>query len=258
MNRKAALLTHLAAPDRYGAKAAPAAHAPDTLTKASHAELEIKADGEEGEIRGYGSVFDKVDSYGEVVVAGAFAKSLRRWKQKPIPMLWQHWSDQPIGVWDQYEEDRKGLKLAGRLNLETQRGREAWSDIKIGSVPGLSIGYFEIKADPISWESSEPRKLLELDLREVSPVTFPALKEATIDAVKARTLRGERLTIREFESFLREKLNVSRSDAEDIAREGYKTWRQRDVGTGDENPLAVLREMREGLGPLDLPTFTRS
>lgn len=242
------------APQVFGRKDGPE---PDWLVKSSHALLEIRTDGEPGEVRGYGSVFKKTDSYGEMVMPGAFTKSLAAWEKSgnPIPMLWQHRSDQPIGVWEAYEENSKGLKLAGRVNLETQRGKEAWSDMKMKSVTGLSIGFYEVKADPYDYGSTEPRKLLELDLREVSPVTFPALKEAQIDAVKARIARGERLTIREFEQALREKFRLSRAEAEEIATFGYKTWLQRDVGPVGENALAEeLRALRT-FEPLELPTF---
>lgn len=255
MRTQTAILRALS-PGLFGRKDDPGA-ATDLLVKASHGELSIKADGEPGEIAGYASVWGKVDSYGESVMEGAFTKSLKRWKasKRPIPMLWQHRSDVPIGVWDDFEEDAKGLKMSGRVNLETQRGTEAWSDIKMKAVTGLSIGYYEIKADPYDYGSTEPRKLIELDLRETSPVTFPALKEAQIDAVKARLARGERLSLREFEGFLREKMRLSRSDAEDIATLGYKAWFQREVGSGGEPDLLdVVRELR-AMPELDLPSF---
>jgi len=241
-------------PARYGRKEA--APSSDLLVKASHAELAIKAEGEEGEISGYGSVWGKVDSYGEVVVEGAFKKSLNAWRKskRPIPMLWQHRSDAPIGVWSEFEEDAKGLKLAGKLNLDTQRGREAWSDVKMSAVGGLSIGYYEIKADPYDFGATEPRKLIELDLRETSVVTFPALREAQIDAVKARLARGERLTIREFEGLLREKLSLSRADAEEIADLGYKAWLQRDVGPAATDPQGLCA-LSHTLAGFDLPTL---
>lgn len=230
----------------------------DYLVKAGHdSELELREEGDLGIVRGYGSVFNKVDSYGESVQPGAFSKSLKAWgrSKHDIPMLWQHRSDTPIGVWDAYEEDTKGLKLTGKMNLQTQRGKEAWSDMKMGAVTGLSIGFFEIKADPYDFTSNEPRKLHELDLREVSPVTFPALKEAQIDTVKARLARGERLTQREFEAALREKFRLSRSDAEDIAIHGYKAWLQRDVGSsGGGSVIEALRDLRD-MPRLDLPNF---
>jgi HK97 family phage prohead protease len=235
----------------WGAKAFDATTG-DLLKKSSHGDLQIKAsedpDAPEGTIEGYGSKYGLVDSYGEEVQSGAFRKSLRDWKKRKrvIPMLWQHQSDQPIGGWHDYEEDETGLKLIGQIDLETQRGREAWSAVKGGYVGGLSIGYFEVKADPWSWEPSDvPRKLYELDLREVSVVTFPALREASIDAVKASIARGVPLTIRQFETFLREKLNVSRSVSEEIARDGYTAWHQREVGTSEKSQQTlVLPELK--------------
>lgn len=249
------LLNSSADPARYGRKDDGLAGR-DLLVRASHGELVLKEDGEPGRIGGYGSVFNAVDSYGETVMPGAFAKSLKGWRKlkRPIPMLWQHRSDQPIGIWDEFEEDSKGLLLGGKINLKTQRGQEAHSDIEMKAVTGLSIGFYEVKADPWDWTSAEPRKLIELDLRETSPVTFPALKEAQIDAVKARLARGERLTVREFEGLLREKCRLSRSDAEEIATHGYKAWLQRDAGPGGGPDLADdLRALRAGLSPLVLP-----
>lgn len=225
----------------YGAKAFDGLATDDLLKKASHGELMIKAsddpDAPPGWVEGYGSKFGLVDSYGETVMPGAFKKSIRDWKKRkrPVPMLWQHKSGEPIGGWSEFEEDETGLKLGGQVDLDTQRGREAFSAIKGQYVGGLSIGYFELKADPWSMEpTEEPRRLFELDLREVSVVTFPALREAQIDAVKAAIARGVPLTVRQFEKFLREKLNLSRADAEMITRDGYAAWRQRDAGPADQ------------------------
>lgn len=218
-------------PAAFGAKS------PDGLiTKSSHAELQIKAEGEDGRITGYGSIWEKVDSYNEATVKGCFRKSLTalRKSKKPLKMLWQHDSGVPIGKWDVFQEDDKGLYLEGAINLETQRGQDAWSDIKFGSLDGLSIGYREIKADP--WGQEEPRKLYELDLREVSVVTFPALKEAQLDAVKARLARGERLTVREFEQFVRDELNLSSRAAKEIASLGYRKWLDRDGQAAKATP----------------------
>lgn len=229
-------------------------------TKAAHGHLIVKAEAgaEEGTIEGYGSVFGAVDSYGEVVQPGAFKKSIRAWakSKKPIPMLWQHQSDMPIGVWPEFSEDETGLFLRGKLNLETQRGREAWSDVKQGSVSGLSIGYFEVKADPWDFQREEPRKLYELDLREVSPVTFPALREAQIDAVKARLSKGERVTEREFEALIREKLGLSRAEAKLIVASGYKAFLARDA-QGPITDEAIAKALSEAgdVSLKSLPAF---
>jgi HK97 family phage prohead protease len=247
----------LQSPARFGAKA----YDGDLLIKASHEIIDCKADDSEpGRISGYGSVFGKVDSYNESVQPGAFAKSLKAWQKskRPIPMLWNHKSDEPVGVWDQFEEDAKGLKMSGTLLVQQSvpQADMVYSLAKAKAIGGLSIGYYEMKADPYNYESEDPRRLFELDLREVSPVTFPALKEAQLDVVKARLARGERLTLREFETVLREKFRFSRSEAEEIATLGYSAWLQRDVGPGALNDWAGELEQFRSMPRLVLPSLS--
>jgi HK97 family phage prohead protease len=140
---------------------------------------ELKADDETRTIEGFGSIFGNVDSYGDIVVPGAFAKSIA--KRKPA-MLWQHRTDMPIGVWDEMEETAKGLRLKGRI-LDTTLGEDAYKLAKGGALTGLSIGY-----SPKGYEIDEKkkvRKLTEVELFEVSLVTFPANDKATITRVKS-------------------------------------------------------------------------
>src|SRR5205085_3645991 len=112
--------------------------------KVSGIPIEVKASGEDGTIEGYGSIFGNVDSYGEMVMPGAFAASLVEAgrKGRSIKMLWQHDPDRPVGVWDDLAEDKKGLYVKGRLLIdESAQAREAYGLIKAGAVDGLSIGY---------------------------------------------------------------------------------------------------------------------
>lgn len=247
-------------PARYGRKAYDGLVA-DTLVKASTGFLEVKADAgdPEGTIRGYGSIFGAVDSYGEMTVPGCFKKSLATWRKskRPIKMLWNHSSLEPIGGWYEFEEDEKGLALVGRLNLEVARARETYSLIKAREIDGLSIGYFEVKVDPYDYDLDEPRKLYELDLREVSPVTFPALKEAQLDPIKAKRMRGELLSIREYETALREKFGWSRGFAEDVATLGYKSVLLREQGPDAVPDQAVVDEIKSlrSTPKLILPTL---
>ena len=95
----------------------------------------IKALEETGEFTGYGSVFGNVDSYGEVVMPGAFKKSLaehRRNKTRP-KMFWQHDSYSPIGSWLEMAEDDTGLLVTGRLNMDVQKGAEAYALLHDGA-----------------------------------------------------------------------------------------------------------------------------
>lgn len=149
-------------------------------TKTKHVHLEVKALGEEGSFEGYGSIFGNLDSYGDVVTKGAFLKSIKE-KGNKIKLLWQHKSDQPIGVWESIEEDEKGLKMKGRLLLSVQQGREAWELLKAGALSGLSIGYQTVKED----YKDGIRYLKEIRLLETSIVTFPANTEANVTTVKS-------------------------------------------------------------------------
>lgn len=207
--------------------------------KASHSEIVLKAGADEGDpegtISGYGSKFGLIDSYGETMKKGAFRSSLADWRKrkKPIPMLWQHMGSEPIGAWTEFKEDDVGLLLKGHLILDLPRAKEALALIRENVVTGLSIGYMELEADPW-WDPNrkegEAREVRKVDLRETSVVTFPALREAQLDAIKARIARGERPSLREFEGMIRRELGVSRQEATEIAERGYKDWLTREAG----------------------------
>ena len=79
-------------------------------------DFEVKAVNEDGSFNGYGSVFDVVDSYQEVVAKGAFTESLAELKAKgrPVPVLWQHRSGEPIGAWTNPKEDEQIGRASGR------------------------------------------------------------------------------------------------------------------------------------------------
>lgn len=147
--------------------------------------ISIKSIDEQGNLEGYASKYGNIDSYGDIVIAGAFTKSLEQHKQAGgLPkMFWQHNQDAPIGRWLEFEERSDGLFMRGKLNLETQRGREAYSDIKFGSIDGLSIGYYTKQStyDP----QNDVRYLKEVDLVEVSVVSIPANPISTVTGVKA-------------------------------------------------------------------------
>ena len=212
-------------------------------------DLHIKDVSDEGTFEGYASTFGGApDSYGDVVEAGAFAKSLgRHVKEKSAPvMLWQHNPDEPIGVWDNLAEDDKGLKGTGRFVLETTRGREAYALLKAGAIKGLSIGYRIVKGEP----DGKVFRLKELDLVEISLATFPANRRAGVTAVKsermedfARRLRdGDPMPIKEFEDILRD-AGVPKAMATQIASVGYsKVFRGDPEDKAKEPDLSPLRE----------------
>jgi HK97 family phage prohead protease len=146
--------------------------------------FEVRSAGEDGSIEGYGSVFGVKDAYSDIVAKGAFADSLVAHKAEgTMPaMLWQHDSSAPIGVWTDMVEDEKGLKVKGRIVLESERGREAHALLKAGALRGLSIGF--VSKEWSYDQKTDIRTLTSVDLWEVSLVTFPANTKAGIESVK--------------------------------------------------------------------------
>lgn len=139
-------------------------------------------------IEGYASLFGDVDRGGDIVQKGAYAGSLTRLaaEDRQVKMLWQHDPAQPIGVWDTVREDGKGLYVKGRLLESVERAREAAALIAAKAIDGLSIGYRTVKAT----KNTKGRRLLqELELWEVSLVTFPMLPSARVGA-KGETLES--------------------------------------------------------------------
>jgi HK97 family phage prohead protease len=208
--------------------------------------FEIKSVENNGEFSGYGSVFNVKDSYGDIVIPGAFSNTLTDWgtKNKLPKMLWQHDSTEPIGVWTEMKEDAHGLFVKGRILLDAgPTERRAYEHIKAGSIDGLSIGY-TIAPKGISYDKEQDAYLLkQVNLWEVSPVTFPANGEAGIDAVKSIVDAGPR----EFERFLRE-AGLSRSQAKGLMARGFDGLR--DPRDADETEDEVVKMAENLLGKM--------
>lgn len=146
--------------------------------------FKLKSISEDGVFEGYASVFGNTDSYNEVVVKGAFKKTIAIKKGK-FPILWQHQGSSPIGVNIAAEEDDHGLKVTGKLALGMVTGKSAYEWLKVASEneldAGLSIGYRVIDKTA----DKGIVYLKELELLEYSIVTFPANDLATVTGVKA-------------------------------------------------------------------------
>ncbi|MHA6325469.1 HK97 family phage prohead protease [Roseivivax sp. CAU 1753] len=130
-------------------------------------------------IEGYASRFGACDQGGDVVARGAYATSLARLGQegRGVKLLWQHDPAQPIGIWDEVREDATGLWVKGRLLDGVARAKEAAALIEAGAIDGLSIGYRTLRATK---NDKGQRVLTELELWEVSLVTFPMLPSARV------------------------------------------------------------------------------
>lgn len=191
------------------------------MQKTFELELECKDldDGTMGGFKGYASTFGNVDHHNDIVTADAFANTMKRFKKEgAMPLLWQHKTDMPVGVIKKITQDEKGIIVEGEF-VDTQLGRDARTNLKARSIRKMSIGCIIKKATYD--EKKGTRYIDELDLHEVSLVTFPANEQAGILAVKKALPQ----TIRDFEAFLREK-GFSKKEATAIALHGFN---QRDA-----------------------------
>jgi len=190
-----------------------------------------------GTFEGYGAVFNNEDDGGDCLTPGCCTGTLAQHKSAgTMPkMLLNHGSmgggmlgmadpmaDVPIGKWTMMAEDGHGLQVKGRLiGLDTERGKVVHAAMKEGELNGLSIGY-RAKDFVRGTKPNEPRRTIKaLDLIEVSPVTFPMNRMATVNAVKNFSRIG---TIREFENFLRDAGGFSNAAAKAIAAGGFKAF----------------------------------
>lgn len=188
--------------------------------------IEWKADAATGQIEGYGAVFGNVDSYGDVILPGAFASVGNN--SRKVKMLWQHDPGQPIGVWDEMREDDRGLYVKGRILSNVTKGQEAIALMEAGAIDGLSIGY---RTKDSEWKDGN-RYLKEVELWETSIVTFPANEMAGASLKSIETERDlERVLI---------DCGLSRKAAKAIAAQGKGYLDLRDAGA--EDPDESLRD----------------
>ena len=201
----------------------------------------------EGMFEGYASVFDHTDSVRDRVKRGAFTASLARAKakNKMPPLLWQHDTSEPIGKWHEIYEDRHGLYVKGELFIgDIPRARQAYKLITEEALSGLSIGFKarEAHRDPETGE----RVLNEIDLLEISLVTFPALESARVMRFKKSMKSGRLPDERCLEAFLRD-AGFSRKQAKGFIAAGYKSLNTssaaRDAGRENIQTLDGIKSL---------------
>lgn len=134
-----------------------------------------QTEGAEGlRIDGYASLWGVADLNGDVVAKGAFEASLASRGARGVRMLHQHEGRSPVGVWEEMVEDDRGLLVRGRIMDWSAEGRFARALARAGALDGLSIGFRSQRAR----REGRLRVLVEVDLWEVSLVTFPMLPGA--------------------------------------------------------------------------------
>jgi uncharacterized protein len=146
----------------------------------SPSRLTLAAD---GTIEGYASLFGEIDQARDMVMPGAFTQTLKARGLRKIPMLFQHDPSEPVVVWLELVEDFRGLRARGRLIPDVRRAHELLALLRAGAVDGLSIGYRTRRG--VIEPRTRVRKLYQVDLWEISIVTFPLLDGARVGAVKA-------------------------------------------------------------------------
>lgn len=210
--------------------------------------LQIKGSGSDGTFTGYGAVFGNTDSYGDVIAKGAFTDTLAtRFKSGDWPaLLLQHGgrsqtADEmtPIGVWTGLSEDNHGLKVEGKVALNTSRGADIYALMTMEPRPainGLSIGYRATKSTMGKGKNEPYRTLNAVDLVECSIVTNPANTLARINSVK-----GTAMTEREFDEHMRD-AGFSRSEILVIQNHGFKALKsKRDAALDEDDTAEQLR-----------------
>lgn len=202
--------------------------------------MEVKlAGGNTMEFSGYGAAFNNIDSYGDVIAPGAFAEFLSDVKagKQPWPaMLSQHGGFgmsaedmTPVGVWTHLSEDGAGLQVTGQF-ADTPRGRELYTLMKMSPRPaidGLSIGFIAKASTPRSKPEDPRRTITKIDLMEISPVTFPANRNARLTSIKSVE---EFSRLAEIEDFLRDVGGLSKNEAKTLIS------RIKNIGVPDAQP----------------------
>jgi HK97 family phage prohead protease len=183
-----------------------------------YAPAEIERVRLDGTFTGYASLFSQRDLGNDMVMPGAFVRSLSERGAAGVRMLFQHNPDEPIGVWTSIAEDARGLHVVGRLTRGAERGREVHELMRAGAIDGLSIGFKTVRA---SAGKGGLRRILEADLWEISVVTFPMQPGARIDAVKTASALRPRPTAREFERWLVRDAGLTRSEARTVIAKGF-------------------------------------
>jgi HK97 family phage prohead protease len=137
------------------------------------ASLDVKT----GSFQAYGSVFSVLDLQDDVVMPGAFKRTLQARGDAPIPLLWSHDQREPVGI-SNAKEDSYGLAVDGSLVLSVPRAAELRDLMKVGAIRGMSIGY---RVPPGGAQmKGDIRELVDIDLLELSLCVIPACPAATV------------------------------------------------------------------------------
>lgn len=214
----------------------------------ANCDLKFSETGKAVQFEGYASVWDRVDSYGDTVIKGAFANSIKA--RNPM-MFFGHNPGRIPGKWISLTEDSKGLRVRGELTPGHSEAIDAAASLKHGSLSGLSIGGYTLEADWIEQGGEMVgRKIKTFDLYEISLVSIPAESEARIDGQSIKSALDECETFADMEDLLREAAGFSKTSATAFVARMRRIVRGEP---GDEGNAPVSK-LVETLRSLEFPT----
>ena len=207
-------------------------------------DVALKMQGDSGTFEGYASKWDGVDSYGDTILRGAFADTLKTTTPK---LFWNHDWSMPVGKWVSVEEDDAGLYVKGELTPGLTLSSDVHAAMKHGTLDGLSIGGYLKKGD---YEEKDGGRLIRKwsKLMEISPVVFPADTAARIDLQSVKSGPDliaeieEIATIKEFEYLLRNVAGLSKGAAKSLTARAYDLFGPAGAGTSEERAIQAAAE----------------
>ena len=221
--------------------------------------FELK-EGENGVVEGYASTWTKTpDSYGDIVIKGAFTETLKKRKATghPFPLCFNHDFDQIIGAVFEAEEDDYGLKIRASF-LNTPAAQEKRELVKEGIVWQFSFAYSVLGSEAPTEEEKKQgifQKLTKLDLYEVSLVPAPANQTAVVTEIKndenieeksgKRNSAKDEALIRDAISALQALLDTAEDQGEDESKANGAPEEQKASNPMKEDLLTYIKSMEE-------------
>ena len=198
-------------------------------------------------IEGYGAYFGNVDSYGDIIRAGAFAPFLASEDAKRVKLCWQHNFDDVIGVIEEMREDERGLWFRAKIS-NTTLGKDAATLIEDGALNEFSIGYGVKAAEYPNDQPGVSRILTDVYLYEISLVSRAANPKATLeDAERKGEQTNNQNTNDEMEKELKEQLDAMQAEIKSLRDE--KAALEQSIETKTDK--ASIEEVKASIANLD-------
>lgn len=202
--------------------------------------LKFDSDDKTGEFEGYASVFNSNDRVNDTIAPGAFSKSLE--SGLPSMFINHKHGEIPVGDWIEMKQDDTGLFGRGKIDLVHKDGPTLYSAMKRQAMKGLSIG-FTMNPDDFDRKEDGGRVIKNMELKEVSIVTFPCEEQAKILGVKAEDFAALS-SLQDVEDWLRESAGFSKSLAVAFVSQFKRVVRGEPVAVAEKSKALESQIMR--------------